>query len=1379
MNRMNAILTIVVLIAFALSATMAFSSSFNDAYNDMKKYDKNDFFTELIYNDNDIVSGEARFIIKNPTDYPLDLEHNMIDFYVTKKSMPSNVYYFKTGVLRNITINHSETKETCKYILVPDTYYSKNGSVETYHYDKKDCVNNTIKTQTTREILDDLPKLLMPKDSLIVTIRAKWTATTNFVLDWIPKLEIYNSGKTEKMTITKDEWAWWNVSMSYSRGLDWSTSNAGAGLSLVKINATGTTDGTFDVGSCSVPQNVWTDCTFSASGTCNAWMYYNNCNDYAVVDVSNTTRKATGGGNINYSVSVSDGTLYNDSLMMFLSMERLTTPDMSKYINTPNNTFIATENTSCVHGDCIRVTDGVSFTKDNSFQQWDEMTWCAWLYFNDVTANDKIWSTSWAGNEGWYINIGAGVAPPTGDLHEFFVYVRGTGASSEDSCNTATGANVIAPNVWEHWCVTFSDNRDNLTVYRNGTMVCTNPNAQTDHQPGTTNIPFLGCEANGGECTDFTVDDLMFIEYAMSAEEINLTYSFSGSIGDQETTADSINPSLTLSSPTNTTYEYSPDGTNISLTYLASDNSDLDVCWWINATGDNNSLPNCDNSSMLLDDGYYTGLQVWVNDTSGNYNWTEVNFTVKDSTQPAITLNDPTNTTYEYIFGGNNLSIEYEVNDTSGLKSCWLINSTNDNITLGSCQNTTTEVGIGYHTIKIIVEDNNGLVNDDSVSFTVKDTATPVVAIQNPTNTTYAVVVGGNNLSVEYTANDTSGLANCWLINSTGDNITLAGCINTTTKVGVGFHTVKIIAEDNNGLVDDASISFTVKDSTTPNLTINSPLNTSYSSVALNFEANDDIALDDARYRIDGGSWIDLAGFANLSSVGTAGNNWLEVEVNDTSGNSVLKSVNFTIITAGLELRVYDEDTEYQMSLVNMTLSNATSTLTFRDIFQTNLSDTANFDGAWSYTGQIGYDINLTYTDMFGMASNITINFTCTIGYGDSGTITILKNGVSAGSWNGVCASAPGTYGSVTSTETFEADDRLSINISASASHNVAITASNISATHETPSVLIIPYSNLTSGATTLTFSKIGYSTRHFYETFNNDTSIAMNVYLAPTTVSPIYVRWTIIDQTANGIIGANLQAQKLIDGNYVTIEEAVSDASGVATTILIPTDTYRINVTRLGYTTHLQSYQTSSSDYTIMLYNESLQVNFSYLFDDILMYIFPQENSIGNVSNATINTTITSTNNSLYYIGLNITCNNTQIFGHEHFNASGGTVYGSFNATALDCSWVNATVYFFKNGYGVWKTSRIFFITEIHGDTYNAFQIEGIPMFVRGLITIFLAMAIVVGVRSYLTLNMTGSSIIGLAFMGIMTFFNWFDAWMYMLIVLMTFSVYYLRGKM
>ena len=116
------------------------------------------------------------------------------------------------------------------------------------------------------------------------------------------------------------------------------------------------------------------------------------------------------------------------------------------------------------------------------------------------------------------------------------------------------------------------------------------------------------------------------------------------------------------------------------------------------------------------------------------------------------------------------------------------------------------------------------------MNFTVTDK--PTITITLPENTTYFTT----NLSLNFTATDSDGISACWYTNTTGSNVTLPGCENTTFIAAIGQHTVTVYANDTLGIEGSANVTFTVLEPLTVN--ISSPENTTYASSTINVTYN-------------------------------------------------------------------------------------------------------------------------------------------------------------------------------------------------------------------------------------------------------------------------------------------------------------------------------------------------------------------------------------------------------------------------------------------------------------------------------------------------------------------------------------------------------------
>ena len=100
-------------------------------------------------------------------------------------------------------------------------------------------------------------------------------------------------------------------------------------------------------------------------------------------------------------------------------------------------------------------------------------------------------------------------------------------------------------------------------------------------------------------------------------------------------TVDTTPPTITIVSPTNTTYS------NSTITINITNDTTANTVWWHNGT-DNQTYTGV--VTQVFADGVKT-ITAYANDSVGNLNHTNVTFTV-DTIPPNITINSPTNQTY-------------------------------------------------------------------------------------------------------------------------------------------------------------------------------------------------------------------------------------------------------------------------------------------------------------------------------------------------------------------------------------------------------------------------------------------------------------------------------------------------------------------------------------------------------------------------------------------------------------------------------------------------------------------------------------------------------------------------------------------------------------
>jgi hypothetical protein len=356
---------------------------------------------------------------------------------------------------------------------------------------------------------------------------------------------------------------------------------------------------------------------------------------------------------------------------------------------------------------------------------------------------------------------------------------------------------------------------------------------------------------------------------------------------------DSINPAITIQSPTATNYTT----TNISLNYVASD-ANRDSCWYKLNAGANTTLTSCTNTTFIAAQGSNT-ITVYVNDTINNFNSSSVTFFV-DSINPAITIQSPANITY----ASTSVDLNYTASDTNRDK-CWYKLDSGSNTSLTSCANITlTSLAQGSHTIYVYVNDTVNNFNSSSLSFGV-DTIPPSLAVQSPIQgTTY----NATNTSLKYTVSDAvSGVNKCWYSLNGGANTSLASCANTTFIALLGSNTVILYSNDSMNNINSSTITFTVN--STIAITIQSPqaIIYNYTTIDLNYTVqglNIDSCWYGQSHNFIFGVNSTIGGCANISITGFEGSNQVTVYTNNTLNNITSASVSFTIDTINPQISV-------------------------------------------------------------------------------------------------------------------------------------------------------------------------------------------------------------------------------------------------------------------------------------------------------------------------------------------------------------------------------------------------------------------------------------------------------------------------------------------
>jgi hypothetical protein len=171
-----------------------------------------DFFAELVFNRADLTFGEAHFILKNPTDYGLELtESNLPVKFIMLKGKKIDSYELSVAINRTIVKNETLYRQECGL--------TENAS--------KHCwivVDGYSESVKYAEEWEPFQNIILPAGgSVKIRLIARWRADIGSVaIDWIPALKpnkqnTWTWWNANEIELEHKEWAWWNTSFSNRR----------------------------------------------------------------------------------------------------------------------------------------------------------------------------------------------------------------------------------------------------------------------------------------------------------------------------------------------------------------------------------------------------------------------------------------------------------------------------------------------------------------------------------------------------------------------------------------------------------------------------------------------------------------------------------------------------------------------------------------------------------------------------------------------------------------------------------------------------------------------------------------------------------------------------------------------------------------------------------------------------------------------------------------------------------------------------------------------------------------------------------------------------------------------------------------------------------
>ncbi len=186
---------------------------------------------------------------------------------------------------------------------------------------------------------------------------------------------------------------------------------------------------------------------------------------------------------------------------------------------------------------------------------------------------------------------------------------------------------------------------------------------------------------------------------------------------------DTIPPSINITFPINGSGYLNGD---LDINYTVSDSGmGIDECWYSNDTYSvNTTLANCENITTVIWTLGQHNVTVWVNDSFGNENHSDVRFTIEAPLE--VTINIPQqNVNYSVIL---DMPIDFNVSLSKSGSVRYSLDKGISNVTMyttagsaiGTLFNSTTTLNVGNYTFSVYANDTSGNVNyTEEVNFTV------------------------------------------------------------------------------------------------------------------------------------------------------------------------------------------------------------------------------------------------------------------------------------------------------------------------------------------------------------------------------------------------------------------------------------------------------------------------------------------------------------------------------------------------------------------------------------------------------------------------------------------------------------------------------------
>ncbi len=742
-------------------------------------------FTNLIYNEAGLTSGEAIFEIYNPVDN-LSIDDVFFTNYLAKGyPITSDKYFVQVEKQRNETkyADYIIEKTWIELDNITGLNVSKNSTSIVQLEDGFNIVN-----YTAWEKLETIPK-----GKHLIKYEAKWKAHIGpQSIDWFANIKLdknkYNLPKdkfgiVESRLLKSNKWAWWNSSYDKKKPID-ITETSGSSLSnystLIYVLYTASMNVDFS------------DLRFLNStedGELNYWIEFKNDSNYAYVWIKIPTLTASS----------------NTTIFMYYGNVVVTST--SNF----SNAFILGDDFSTDTTGSYTINGSVTYnsgTEDVTIgtEAGDETgTMTRGSYLNKGFTTDFNCNTGTGGyqavlfytDNNLHTNTGNGyiIGVGTGWTNMQLFSSTGNGGFSGRGANIGvdTGYTLLAAT---NYTLSITKVGTNLTVrlYTKSDKILRAYISVSDGSFSSGYNGFIDWNRN------ITIDNFVIRNYTYPEP----TYVIGA---EQEKDA---NPIISLNSPSN--------NTNFSVSFITFNGTVYDDVSLINVSFILDGVLNETNSSGTNNSNYLFTKTI----SDGSHNWTyqacdnvsqcttaPVRYFLIDTINPNIFINSPLNQSYTtsttlFNITGTDIHID----------SCWYSLDGTGNITLenlsGNYWNATnSSMTEGSHTAQFYCNDTIGNLNDtESVTFFI-DLFNPVVNILSPIETKYDYNITEINYTLVENFSDScwysldNGTTNISIV-SPGDNVTGITSHN-------GYNTWTVYCNDTSGKIGSDNITFIVQ----------------------------------------------------------------------------------------------------------------------------------------------------------------------------------------------------------------------------------------------------------------------------------------------------------------------------------------------------------------------------------------------------------------------------------------------------------------------------------------------------------------------------------------------------------------------------------------